>query len=58
MCGRFVLSSDADRLVDHYGLAAVSVFSGGYNVAPSAQGSGLLAYNREETLKACAAPGM
>ena len=37
MCGRFVLSSDADRLADHYGLDTVPVFSGGYNVAPSAQ---------------------
>ena len=37
MCGRFVLSSDADRLVDHYGLDTVPVFNGGYNVAPSAQ---------------------
>ena len=36
MCGRFVLSSDADRLADHYGLDTVPVFSGGYNVAPSA----------------------
>ena len=37
MCGRFVLSSDADRLADHYGLDTVPVFGGGYNVAPSAQ---------------------
>ena len=37
MCGRFVLSSDADRLADHYGLGTVPVFSGGYNIAPSAQ---------------------
>lgn len=37
MCGRFVLSSDADLLVDHYGLDTVPVFSGGYNIAPSAQ---------------------
>ena len=37
MCGRFVLSSDADRLADHYGLTTVPVFAGGYNVAPSAQ---------------------
>ena len=36
MCGRFVLSSDADRLADHYGLDTVPVFGGGYNVAPSA----------------------
>ena len=36
MCGRFVLSSDGDRLADHYGLDTVPVFSGGYNVAPSA----------------------
>ena len=36
MCGRFVLSSDADQLADHYGLDTVPVFSGGYNVAPSA----------------------
>ena len=35
MCGRFVLSSDGDRLADHYGLDAVPVFSGGYNIAPS-----------------------
>ena len=37
MCGRFVLSSDGDRLADHYGLDTVPVFSGGYNVAPSAE---------------------
>ena len=37
MCGRFVLISDADRLADHYSLDTVPVFSGGYNVAPSAQ---------------------
>ena len=37
MCGRFVLSSDADRLADHYGLATVPAFSSGYNIAPSAQ---------------------
>ena len=37
MCGRFVLSSDADRLSDHYGLDTVPIFSGGYNIAPSAQ---------------------
>lgn len=37
MCGRFVLSSNADRLADHYGLAGLLAFSGGYNVAPSAQ---------------------
>ena len=37
MCGRFVLSSDEDRLADHYGLDTVSVFDGGYNIAPSAQ---------------------
>ena len=36
MCGRFVLSSDGDRLVDHYGLDTIPVFGGGYNVAPSA----------------------
>ena len=35
MCGRFVLSSDGDRLADHYGLDTVPVFGGGYNVAPS-----------------------
>ena len=37
MCGRFVLSSDADRLADHYGLATIPAFTSGYNVAPSAQ---------------------
>ena len=37
MCGRFVLSSDADRLADHYGLDTVPVFGSGYNIAPSAQ---------------------
>ena len=37
MCGRFVLSSGADRLADHYGLATVPAFTSGYNVAPSAQ---------------------
>lgn len=37
MCGRFVLSSDAGRLADHYGLDTVPVFGGGYNIAPSAQ---------------------
>ena len=37
MCGRFVLSSDADRLADHYGLDTVPVFSGNYNIAPSVQ---------------------
>ena len=37
MCGRFVLSADEDRLVDHFGLAAVPAFTGGYNIAPSAQ---------------------
>ena len=37
MCGRFVLSSDADRLADHYGLAGLPDFSGSYNIAPSAQ---------------------
>ena len=37
MCGRFVLSSDADQLADHYGLAGLPAFSGGYNIAPSAQ---------------------
>ena len=36
MCGRFVLSSDADRLADHYGLNTVPAFSGGYNITPSA----------------------
>ena len=36
MCGRFVLSSDADRLADHYGLAGLPDFSGSYNIAPSA----------------------
>ena len=36
MCGRFVLSSEAGRLADHYGLAAVPAFAGGYNIAPSA----------------------
>ena len=36
MCGRFVFSSDTDRLADHYGLDTVPVFSGSYNVAPSA----------------------
>ena len=37
MCGRFVLSSDADRLADHYGLDTVPVFGGGHNIAPPAQ---------------------
>ena len=37
MCGRFVLSSDGDRLADHYGLTAVPAFTGGYNIAPSAE---------------------
>ena len=37
MCGRFVLSSDADRLADYYGLAAVPAFTAGYNITPSAQ---------------------
>ena len=37
MCGRFVLSSDADRLADHYGLAGLPDFNGSYNIAPSAQ---------------------
>ncbi len=37
MCGRFVLSSDAGRLADHYDLDTVPDFNGGYNIAPSAQ---------------------
>ena len=37
MCGRFVLSSDGDRLTDHYGLASLPAFVGGYNIAPSAR---------------------
>ena len=37
MCGRFVLSSDADRLADHYGLTGLPDFSVSYNIAPSAQ---------------------
>ena len=36
MCGRFALGSDRNRLADHYGLATVPAFSGGYNIAPSA----------------------
>ena len=37
MCGRFALGSDRNRLADHYGLTNVPVFTGGYNIAPSAQ---------------------
>ena len=37
MCGRFVLSSDADQLADYYGLATIPAFTSGYNVAPSVQ---------------------
>ena len=36
MCGRFTLNSDRDELADHYGLAEVPAFTGGYNIAPSA----------------------
>ena len=35
MCGRFVLSSDNTGLAEHYGLADVPAFTGGYNIAPS-----------------------
>ena len=35
MCGRFTLNSDRNRLADHYGLADVPAFTGGYNIAPS-----------------------
>lgn len=37
MCGRFALWSDNNRIADHYGLADVPAYSGGYNIAPSAQ---------------------
>ena len=37
MCGRFALWSDNNRIADHYGLADVPAFTGGYNIAPSAQ---------------------
>ena len=37
MCGRFTLNSDDNQLADHYGLADVPAFTGGYNIAPSAQ---------------------
>ena len=37
MCGRFALWSDNNRIADHYGLATVPAYTGGYNVAPSAQ---------------------
>ena len=37
MCGRFTLNKRRDELADHYGLADVPVFTGGYNIAPSAQ---------------------
>ena len=36
MCGRFTLNSGRDELADHYGLAGVPAFTGGYNIAPSA----------------------
>ena len=37
MCGRFALWSDNNRIADHYGLADVPAYTGGYNIAPSAQ---------------------
>ena len=37
MCGRFTLSSRRDQLADHYDLTGVPMFTGGYNIAPSAQ---------------------
>ncbi len=37
MCGRFTLNKRRDELADHYGLADVPAFTGGYNIAPSAQ---------------------
>lgn len=37
MCGRFALNKRRDELADHYGLADVPAFTGGYNIAPSAQ---------------------
>ena len=37
MCGRFALGSDRNRLADHYGLTNIPAFTGGYNIAPSAQ---------------------
>ena len=36
MCGRFTLNSNKDELADHYGLAGMATFTGGYNIAPSA----------------------
>ena len=36
MCGRFTLNSGRGELAEHYGLADVPAFTGGYNIAPSA----------------------